>query len=207
MERKLDRLRQAADVHGRNLINFAVELDEVAGALRRSSKPSLVHLKSIADRVRYIGNDLLTEADCAQPEPEVVRLLARLGRFVLPHVASVALLTVGLAADTVTLNAAIAAAEMSQTELEHCSDPSSFDDPAERSEPLRLEIRPEQLSETLIVELKNRLLHYSGPSPVYIHLSDHQAVKLADDYCVDVDSGLVPELRVLLGANAVILDS
>ena len=73
------------------------------------------------------------------------------------------------------------------------------------SPPLRLEIRPNQLSDELIIELKSMLSQYQGDSAVYIHLSDHQAVKLSDDYCVDTASGLIPELRVLLGAGSVIL--
>ncbi len=73
------------------------------------------------------------------------------------------------------------------------------------SPPLRLEIRPNQLSEELIGDLKSMLSQYQGDAPVYIHLSDHQAVKLSDDYCVDTASGLIPELRVLLGAESVIL--
>ncbi|MEZ5379037.1 MAG: DNA polymerase III subunit alpha [Acidimicrobiales bacterium] len=73
------------------------------------------------------------------------------------------------------------------------------------SPPLRLEIRPNQLSDELISELKAMLSQYQGDAPVYIHLSDHQAVKLSDDYCVDTASGLIPELRVLLGAQSVIL--
>jgi DNA polymerase-3 subunit alpha len=73
------------------------------------------------------------------------------------------------------------------------------------SPPLRLEVRPNQLSEELIGELKSVLRQYQGDAPVYIHLSDHQAVKLSDDYCVDTAGGLISELRVLLGADAVVL--
>lgn len=73
------------------------------------------------------------------------------------------------------------------------------------SPPLRLEIRPNQLSEDLIIDLKSILSAHQGDAPVYIHLSDHQAVRLSDDYCVDTSNGLIPELRVLLGASSVIL--
>ncbi len=71
--------------------------------------------------------------------------------------------------------------------------------------PLRLEVRPDQLSERLIASLKEVLSEHGGDSPVFIHLSDMQAVKLADEYCVDTSNGLIPELRVLLGAEAVVL--
>ncbi len=73
------------------------------------------------------------------------------------------------------------------------------------SPPLRLEIRPSQLSDELIGELKVVLSAHQGDAPVYIHLSDSQAVKLSDDYCVDTGNGLIPELRVLLGAESVVL--
>ncbi len=70
--------------------------------------------------------------------------------------------------------------------------------------PLRLEIKPNQLSDDLIDRLKVILREHSGESPVYIHLSDDQAVRLSDEFCVDSSNGLVPELRVLLGEQAII---
>jgi DNA polymerase-3 subunit alpha len=69
--------------------------------------------------------------------------------------------------------------------------------------PLRLAIRPNQLSDALIDRLKTILVEHRGPSPVYIHLSEEKAVRLSDEYCVDTSNGLVPELRVLLGAEAI----
>ncbi|MEM9565864.1 MAG: DNA polymerase III subunit alpha [Actinomycetota bacterium] len=69
--------------------------------------------------------------------------------------------------------------------------------------PLQLAIRPNQLSDTLIDRLKTILVEHRGPSPVVIHLSEHKSVRLSDEYCVDTSNGLVPELRVLLGAEAI----
>jgi DNA polymerase III subunit alpha len=69
--------------------------------------------------------------------------------------------------------------------------------------PLRLAIRPNQLSDTLIDRLKTILVGHRGASPVYIHLSQDKAIRLSDEYCVDTSNGLVPELRVLLGAEAI----
>ncbi len=71
--------------------------------------------------------------------------------------------------------------------------------------PLRLVIHPEQLSEAMIADLKGVLSNHHGQSQVYIHLNDNQAVKLSDEYCVETSNGLIPELRVLLGAEAVVL--
>ncbi len=70
--------------------------------------------------------------------------------------------------------------------------------------PLRLEIRPNQLSDDMIERLKVVLSEHAGESPVYIHLSDDQAIRLSDQYCVDASNGLVPELRVLLGEQSII---
>ncbi|MGH1503965.1 MAG: DNA polymerase III subunit alpha [Acidimicrobiales bacterium] len=71
--------------------------------------------------------------------------------------------------------------------------------------PLRLVVRPEQLSEAMIRDLKHVLSGHHGESAVYIHLNDTQAVKLSDEFCVDTSNGLIPELRVLLGEEAVVL--
>ncbi len=71
--------------------------------------------------------------------------------------------------------------------------------------PLRLEVRPEHLSDALIRQLRSILVEHPGDSPVYIHLSETRAVRLADTYCVDTSNGVVPDLRVLLGEHAVVL--
>ncbi|MEZ5341244.1 MAG: DNA polymerase III subunit alpha [Acidimicrobiales bacterium] len=73
------------------------------------------------------------------------------------------------------------------------------------SAPLRIEIRPSQLSDKLIAGLKDVLRQHQGDSAVYIHLSEDQAVKLSDEFCVDTSNGLIPELRVLLGAESIVL--
>jgi DNA polymerase-3 subunit alpha len=73
------------------------------------------------------------------------------------------------------------------------------------SPPLRLLIGPEQLSDAMIDRLKLVLCDHHGESPVVIQVNGHQAVRLADQFCVDTSNGLIPELRVLLGADAVVL--
>ncbi|MEM7339163.1 MAG: DNA polymerase III subunit alpha [Actinomycetota bacterium] len=78
-------------------------------------------------------------------------------------------------------------------------------DRAGASPPLRCNIRPEQLSDDLISRFKKILIEHSGDSPVLVHLSEETVVRLADDYCVDTSNGLIPELRVLLGADSVVL--
>ena len=71
--------------------------------------------------------------------------------------------------------------------------------------PLRLQVRPDQLSDALIRQLRAVLVDHPGDAPVYIHLSESRAVRLADQYCVDTSNGLVPDLRVLLGEHAVVV--
>lgn len=78
-------------------------------------------------------------------------------------------------------------------------------DRAGSAPPLRLDIRPDQLSNELIERLKQVLIKHEGESPVYIHLNADQAVRLADGYCVDTSNGLIPDLRVLLGDDSVVL--
>jgi len=48
--------------------------------------------------------------------------------------------------------------------------------------PVRLEVRPDQLSDHMIEDLKRVLTEYPGESSVYIHLSDTQVIKLADEF-------------------------
>ena len=78
-------------------------------------------------------------------------------------------------------------------------------DRAGAAPPLRLDIRPDQLSDDLIDRLKMMLVEHHGHSPVVIHLSESKAVRLSEGYCVDTSNGLIPDLRVLLGADAVVL--
>jgi DNA polymerase-3 subunit alpha len=70
--------------------------------------------------------------------------------------------------------------------------------------PLRLGIQPNQLSDALIDRLKLIFNEHHGESPVYIHLNAEKAIRLSDAYCVDASNGLVPELRVLLGEDAIL---
>jgi DNA polymerase-3 subunit alpha len=70
--------------------------------------------------------------------------------------------------------------------------------------PLRIRLAPTRLNERLIDELKNRLSEHPGESQVFLHLGDQQVLRLPDQFCVDSTNGLVGELRVLLGADALV---
>ncbi len=70
--------------------------------------------------------------------------------------------------------------------------------------PVRLQIPAARVSETLLGRLKGLLGDHPGSSQVFIHLSEHQVVRLPESYCVDASNGLLGELRVLLGPDAVL---
>ena len=83
------------------------------------------------------------------------------------------------------------------------------DDAEGRRESVRqmLKVTAEQrsagLSEALLEGLKGLLLEHPGESQVFLHLGDRQVVRLPDNFCVEVRTGLLAELRVLLGPSAV----
>jgi hypothetical protein len=49
------------------------------------------------------------------------------------------------------------------------------------------------------------LAAHPGDAEVYLHLGERQVLRLPADYCVNPSGGLVGELRVLLGAEAVVV--
>jgi DNA polymerase-3 subunit alpha len=70
--------------------------------------------------------------------------------------------------------------------------------------PLHLRLPVSALSEAAIARLKAILSESPGESPVYLHLGQGKVLRLADDFRVDLDR-VVPELRVALGHDAVML--
>jgi DNA polymerase-3 subunit alpha len=55
----------------------------------------------------------------------------------------------------------------------------------------------------LLEQLKAVLHEHPGQSEVNLRLSDRQVVRLPDEFCVEAGNGLVAELRVMLGRDAV----
>jgi DNA polymerase-3 subunit alpha len=78
-----------------------------------------------------------------------------------------------------------------------------FDGIVDGAPPLRLTVVPHALSERMLDRLERVLAQFPGDSPVFVHLGD-DVVRLPDDYCVDVGTGLLGELRVLLGPSAIV---
>jgi DNA polymerase-3 subunit alpha len=69
--------------------------------------------------------------------------------------------------------------------------------------PVRINVSPNALSEHLLGGLKGLLREHPGESQVFLHLGERQIVRLPDEFNVDASTGLVAELRVLLGPDAI----
>ena len=74
----------------------------------------------------------------------------------------------------------------------------------EQARPVRVRLPVESIREETIEELKVLLVAHPGDSEVYLHLGDSQVLRLPNDFSVDPASGLVGEIRVLLGADSVL---
>jgi DNA polymerase-3 subunit alpha len=70
--------------------------------------------------------------------------------------------------------------------------------------PLRLKLPAARMDNGTLSEMKDLLLEFPGPSEVHILLDSGQVLRLNDDTRVDLRSGLIGELRVLLGPSAVV---
>jgi DNA polymerase III subunit alpha len=75
---------------------------------------------------------------------------------------------------------------------------------SDAAEPFRLAVSPGRLSAELIASLKEILLEHPGDHPVLLHLGDDKVLRLPPAYGVDGGSGLVSEIRVLLGPAALV---
>ncbi len=74
---------------------------------------------------------------------------------------------------------------------------------AETNGALRLHFPPAGVDADRLAALKRLLGQHGGHSPVEIQVGSAHVLQLSADYQVDIDSGLVPELRQLLGVDAV----
>jgi DNA polymerase-3 subunit alpha len=70
--------------------------------------------------------------------------------------------------------------------------------------PLRLRVPASQLSELKIHQIRKILREHPGDSPVYLHVGQGKVLRLADEFCVDLDR-VVGELRMAIGHDAVML--
>ncbi|MGH9186289.1 MAG: DNA polymerase III subunit alpha, partial [Acidimicrobiales bacterium] len=78
-----------------------------------------------------------------------------------------------------------------------------FDGVIDGVPPLRLRVAPSAASPRLVDTLKELLAEHPGESEVFLHLG-RQVLRLPDGFSVDQTNGLVGELRVLLGPDAIL---
>ncbi|MCY4195271.1 MAG: OB-fold nucleic acid binding domain-containing protein, partial [bacterium] len=69
--------------------------------------------------------------------------------------------------------------------------------------PLKLNLGPRSLSSECIDNLKSVIAGHPGKSEVILMLGDGRGIKLSPAYRVDAGSGLIGELREMLGENAI----
>ncbi|MEL7207309.1 MAG: DNA polymerase III subunit alpha, partial [Actinomycetota bacterium] len=79
-----------------------------------------------------------------------------------------------------------------------------FQPAADGAPPIRLELGHAALRDDLLIDLKELLAEHPGPSEVFVSLGESKVVRLRD-FQVDATNGLVAELRVKLGADAVVI--
>ena len=80
-----------------------------------------------------------------------------------------------------------------------------FEPMADGEPPLRLHLPPTRLTDQTLGRLKELFLDFPGDSEVYICVGERQVVRLPDDYTVSTRTGLVGELRALLGHESVVV--
>ena len=85
------------------------------------------------------------------------------------------------------------------------SDIELFEVTIDESPPLRLQLSPSRLTDSTVGRLKDLLKDFPGDSEVHIVLGENRFLRLPDDFLVDTGSGLIGELRVLLGTDSVLV--
>jgi DNA polymerase-3 subunit alpha len=83
------------------------------------------------------------------------------------------------------------------TELER------FEPVSDGAPPVHVNLSPAALSDTLLAQLKHLLSEHPGESQVFLHVGERQVLRLPEDFNVEASTGLMAELRVLLGPSAV----
>ena len=78
-----------------------------------------------------------------------------------------------------------------------------FEPVTDGAPPVRIRLSPNALNEELLGQLKGLLGEHPGESQVFLHLGERQVLRLPDEFNVDSSNGLMAELRVLLGPDAV----
>jgi DNA polymerase-3 subunit alpha len=83
------------------------------------------------------------------------------------------------------------------------TDLERFEPITDGAPPLRVNLSPAALSDALLAQLKHLLSEHPGESQVFLHIGERQVLRLPEGFNVEASTGLMAELRVLLGPSAV----
>jgi DNA polymerase III subunit alpha len=78
-----------------------------------------------------------------------------------------------------------------------------FEPVTDGAPPVHVRVSPNAMNEGLLAQLKALLADHQGESQVFLHLGERQVLRLPDQFNVDSSNGLMAELRVLLGPDAI----
>ncbi len=78
-----------------------------------------------------------------------------------------------------------------------------FEPVTDGNPPVHVNLSPSGLSDELLAALKSLLADHPGESPVFLHLGERQVLRLPDAFNVEASTGLLAELRVMLGPGAI----
>ncbi|CAB4618283.1 unannotated protein [freshwater metagenome] len=78
-----------------------------------------------------------------------------------------------------------------------------FEPVTDGAPPVHINLAASALSDDLLADLKSLLTDHSGESQVFLHIGERQVLRLPDDFNVSATTGLLAELRVLLGPEAI----
>jgi DNA polymerase-3 subunit alpha len=77
-----------------------------------------------------------------------------------------------------------------------------FEPVTDGSPPVHINLAASALSDDLLGHLKSLLTDHAGESQVFLHIGERQVLRLPDEFNVSATTGLLAELRVLLGPEA-----
>ncbi|MFW2380799.1 MAG: DNA polymerase III subunit alpha [Acidimicrobiales bacterium] len=72
-----------------------------------------------------------------------------------------------------------------------------------REKPVTITVRPDQLSDAAVADLKACISDHPGTTPIVIDMGTPKLIRLSDAYTVDTKNGLFADLRVLFGAHCI----
>lgn len=82
---------------------------------------------------------------------------------------------------------------------------TAFEPITDGAAPIRINLNPMALSDAKLNDLKSVLADHPGESQVFLHLGATKVLRLPETFCVEATTGLVAELRELLGVDALLV--